>query len=116
MAGVALYASYKVGGIIGNGIGDLILQARQRNNSPEAAQAHDAYKQIAATTPPPGLDPCEKLAFEIRREKQVIEAMRKFDVDFNTPGRHTDAISQRESGVRRRLDEMKKRGCTCPVD
>jgi phage tail tape-measure protein len=69
---------------------------RDRVDDPEAKEEHAAYKRRAGQTPPPELDKCEQLRWELKREQDVLEAMQQWDAKW-IPGRHSIAIQQRQN-------------------
>ena len=67
---------------------------------------HDAYKTRAGEVPPPELDPCDKLRWEIKREEDVVKAMEAWDAKWD-PGKHATAIQQRKQGIENRKQQLK---------
>jgi RHS repeat-associated protein len=88
---------------------------KPRNDSPEANKAWRDYKARYAQPPPPNVDPCEKLAWEIWKEKRLIDDRRAFDASFLPgTGRHDAAIQQSKNRIKNLEDLMKQLGCKCP--
>jgi hypothetical protein len=82
-------------------------------NDPAAIAERDRYKQRCGETPPSGLDECERLKWQLRRELDCIEGMRQWDRKWR-PGRHDEPIRQRTRAVER-LKRLIQQTCgECP--
>ncbi|WP_205836554.1 RHS repeat-associated core domain-containing protein, partial [Iodobacter violaceini] len=104
----AVTAIITVGGAI---LSEIALQSIKppRVNDPEAAAEHDAYKQ----PPPPDLDPCEKLKWQLAREKALLAARIAWDAKW---GAHHEAANIQSLNAIKNLETKIKntKGCTCP--
>jgi hypothetical protein len=81
-------------------------------NDPQAQAEHDAYKNRSTQTPPPNLDECERLKWLLKREQDVVQAMRAWDAKW-LAGRHAEAISQRTRGIDKLKEQIKKKCGDC---
>jgi len=77
-------------------------------NDPQAKAEHDEYKARANETPPPDLDECERLRWLLQREQDVVDSMTAWDQKW-LPGRHTQAVEQRQRAVDKLKDQIKQK-------
>jgi len=83
-----------------NLIGAIIIMNSGRVNDPEALREWKEYKTAYAAPMPPGLDPCEQLAWKLKREQRLLEDRTAWDAKW-FPGRHDAAIEQSKSAIRK---------------
>jgi RHS repeat-associated protein len=95
------------------GSGNSAAESNEWVNNPEAAQEYEKYKRRSQETPPPNLDECEKLKWLLKREEDVVSAMKNWDAKW-LPGRHTEAIRQRTSGIEKLKKQIEKQCRNCP--
>jgi uncharacterized protein RhaS with RHS repeats len=78
-------------------------------DTPEAKADHDAYKARYDAPPPPNLDECEKIQYDIEREKRIIQDRADYDRKY-TPGRHDGATLEQS---RNRIKKLAKDFVDC---
>ena len=101
-----------LGGLAGDALENWAL-ANSYVNDPAAQAEYDAYKTAYAAPPPPGLDPCEMLNWQLQREQNLLQARQAWDAKW-LPGRHAAAIEQSKRAIANLKDKMRKAGCSCP--
>lgn len=109
--GLGTIAGAAIGIGIGLGIGAVV--ANSYVNNPEAQAEYEAYKDAYAQPPPPDLDECELLKWQLQREQNLLQARQAWDAKWS-PGRHAVANAQSQRAINNIKDKMKKAGCTCP--
>lgn len=80
--------------------------------SPDAAAEHQAYKDAYKQPPPPFNDDCEKLKWQLMREKALLAARMAWDAKWGS--HHPEAIAQSGNAIRNIENKMKNAGCQCP--
>jgi RHS repeat-associated protein len=83
-----------------------------RVNDPEAAAEHQAYKDAYRQPPPPNMDECERLKWQLKREQDLLAARMAWDAKWGS--HHADAISQSQRAINNLQEKIKKAGCKCP--
>lgn len=85
------------------------------NNDPGAKADYKAYKDEYAQKPPPFNDECERLRWQLAREKTLLAARQAWDAKW-LPGRHAGAFGEDQSrrAIKNIEDRMKAAGCSCP--
>jgi RHS repeat-associated protein len=81
-------------------------------DDPLAGAEHDAYKSESCLQPPPDLGTCELLKWKLAKEEFLIGAMKAWDAQWQ-PGRHADAISQRERAAEKLRERIRNQCETC---
>ena len=94
-----------------SGIGNLIFN-KPFVNDPQAQAEHDAYKDRSRQTPPPNFDECERLKWLLKREQDVVQAMKVWDTKW-LAGRHAQAIVERMRGIDKLKEQIKKKCGNC---
>ncbi len=94
------------------GVGSLIFAKPPRVTDPEAAREWQDYKDRYSEPPPPNLDQCEMLKWQLRREKALLAARQAWDAKWGP--HHVDAIAQSQRAVKNFEEKLKKAGCSCP--
>ncbi len=83
-------------------------------DDPAATEEHHEYKERASQIPPPDLDECERLKWLLKREQDVVDAMKLWDEKWN-PGRHAVAIQQRSTAISKLKQEIREKCEQCPL-
>lgn len=83
-----------------------------RVNDPEANREWQAYKDQYDQPPPPNLDPCEMLKWQLQREKNLLAARQAWDAKWGA--HHADVNAQSQSAIKNFEDKLKRAGCKCP--
>jgi hypothetical protein len=83
-----------------------------RVDHPDAAVEHQAYKDAYKQPPPPFKDDCEKLKWQLMREKVLLAARMAWDAKWGN--HYPEAIAQPNSAIRNIENKMKNAGCSCP--
>jgi hypothetical protein len=91
------------------------MQMASRINDPQAEAEHDEYKRRYDEPPPPFKDPCEELAWEVKREENLLRARQAWDAKW-LPGRHAGMSGETQSlnRIKKLKEKMKTLGCKCP--
>ena len=91
---------------------DLMYSKPPRVNDPEANREWQDYKDQYAEPPPPNLDKCEKLKWQLKREQALLAARQAWDAKWGP--HHTDAIAQSQRAIKNFEQKLKDAGCSCP--
>ena len=84
-------------------------------NDPQANAEWQAYKDAYKQPPPPNLDECQKLAWQLAREQALLAGRQGWDAKWDPLGlRHAGANIQSLAAIRNIKAKMKAKGCTCP--
>lgn len=105
---------FVIGGIaIANAISNAITSKPPRVEHPDAEAENKAYKEAYKQPPPPDQDPCEKLKWQLAREKALLAARMAWDAKWGP--HHSAAIIQSQSAISNLETKIKNTpGCTCP--
>jgi RHS repeat-associated protein len=79
---------------------------------PEANQEWQEYKDAYAQPPPPDLDQCELLKWQLKREQNLLAARQAWDAKWGA--HHAEAIVQSQSAIKNLQEKLRKAGCKCP--
>lgn len=84
-----------------------------RVEDPTAAAEHKAYKDAYQQPPPPDQDPCERLKWQLAREKALLTARIAWDAKWGA--HHSEAITQSMNAIKNIEAKIKNTpGCTSP--
>ncbi|RZI62657.1 MAG: RHS repeat protein [Rubrivivax sp.] len=84
-----------------------------RVTDPAAAAEHKAYKDAYNQPPPPNQNPCEKLKWQLAREKALLAARMAWDAKWGA--HHPEAIIQSGNAIKNIEAKIRNTpGCTCP--
>jgi RHS repeat-associated protein len=97
--------------LVGGGVYESTIKP-PRVNDPEAAAAHQVYKDAYRQPPPPNMDECERLQWQLKREQDLLAARMAWDAKWGS--HHADAIAQSQRAINNLQEKLKKAGCKCP--
>jgi RHS repeat-associated protein len=107
-AGVGLIGGY----LIADQLGNLVFAKPPRVTDPEAYREWQEYKNRYAEPPPPNLDECEMLRWQLKREQALLAARQAWDAKWGA--HHSEAIAQSQRAIKNFEEKLKKGGCSCP--
>lgn len=83
-----------------------------RVTDPEAYREWQDYKNKYDERPPPNLDECEMLRWQLKREQALLAARQAWDAKWGP--HHASAIAQSQKAIRNLKRKLKMAGCPCP--
>ena len=79
-------------------------------NDPTAKSEWEEYKENYKTPPPPGMDECELLRWQLKREEDLLRGREAWDAKWDS-GRHAAANQQSRNAIQNIKDKMKRLKC-----
>jgi len=83
-----------------------------RVTDPAANREWQDYKNQYGEPPPPNLDECEMLRWQLKREQALLAARQAWDAKWGP--HHAATIPQSQNAIRNIEAKLKKAGCSCP--
>ena len=91
-------------------VGGQFDELDERGNSSAKKDAeYDAYKKRCGERPPPGLDLCARLLWELQREEDCVNMREEWDRKWG--GNHAGEIANRKRAIENVRRDLKKYNC-----
>jgi hypothetical protein len=91
-------------------VGGQFDELDERGNSSAKKDAeYDAYKKRCGERPPPGLDLCARLLWELQREEDCVNMREEWDRKWG--GNHAGEIANRKRAIENVRRDLKKHNC-----